>query len=296
MVQQVSGRQIVCVVVAFSLGIIVGSVAPTNPVAPTMAPKDRSRGQFQKTPGKNTKPLYAQLQILNLNEKGYIPIPASFDLVIEIGANSRNTMDQEWLPTNKDHFLLTFEPLLDKYATLLSRNSQPDWRSALGFHHARGIVLPFAISPGKEEYQTFNLAGMVDGCASLLKSAKARFHPECASIRAEDIEKRRVPSVSLEKVLREWIDPNVKVAFVKIDAQGFDLQVFLSAGKQMKRIKSVHLEMTKDTCPRMYEGAPSCSEAVAEMTKQGYTADKACATAPFKEAGGCEDNFIFTRG
>lgn len=75
-------------------------------------------------------------------------VPEGAHLVLEIGANTRNTLDRELLPQRPDAFLITFEPLLDKYAALLARNSRPDTRATLGAHHPRGLVLPFAVSVG----------------------------------------------------------------------------------------------------------------------------------------------------
>lgn len=46
-------------------------------------------------------------------------VPADAQLVMEIGANTRNTLDRELLPLAPSAFLLSFEPLLDKYAALI---------------------------------------------------------------------------------------------------------------------------------------------------------------------------------
>ena len=124
---------------------------------------------------------------------------------MEIGANTRDTLDRELLPLAPSAFLLSFEPLLDKYAALIvraqrcnlrplrepspalrqprvhrqecvmsgvvpwqARNSRPDTRTRLGFHHPRGMVLPFAVSGEANSVREFKISGRTDGCASLL--------------------------------------------------------------------------------------------------------------------------------
>ena len=90
-----------------------------------------------------------QVHLAQLRPDGSLAgVPEGAHLVLEIGANTRNTLDRELLPQRPDAFLITFEPLLDKYAALLARNSRPDTRATLGAHHPRGLVLPFAVSVG----------------------------------------------------------------------------------------------------------------------------------------------------
>ena len=43
-------------------------------------------------------------------------VPEGAHIMLEIGANTRNTLDRELLPQRPDAFLITFEPLLDKCA------------------------------------------------------------------------------------------------------------------------------------------------------------------------------------
>ena len=69
--------------------------------------------------------LMASLNIAHLSPDGGLPLPAQAKLILEIGANSRNTVDKDFLPAHPEAFVLTFEPILDKWATLLSRNSKP---------------------------------------------------------------------------------------------------------------------------------------------------------------------------
>ena len=78
------------------------------------------------------------------------------------------------LQHNQDGFLVSFEPLLDKYAVLLSRGTRRfhpegggDRSVPLAHHHKRGIVLPLAISP-KGGWINFYVS-TVAGCSSMLR-------------------------------------------------------------------------------------------------------------------------------
>ena len=61
--------------------------------------------------------LTAQVHLAQLKPDGSLAgIPEGAQVVLEIGANTRNTLDRELLPQRPDAFLITFEPLLDKCA------------------------------------------------------------------------------------------------------------------------------------------------------------------------------------
>ena len=68
-------------------------------------------------------------------------IPHGADpLVIEIGVSDRNPLDKELLPNlPKSAFLVSCEPLVDKYARGLARSSTMggDNFQPLGMHHQR---------------------------------------------------------------------------------------------------------------------------------------------------------------
>merc|ERR1740130_2163840 len=89
----------------------------------------------------------------------------------------------------------------------------------------------------------------------------------CASV----AEKRTVPCVSLEEVIRDWLGGQ-QIKNIKIDAQGFDLQVVKSAGAMMDRIESVKLEVQCDNVATIYEGQPNCTSTYTEMVRLGFTA------------------------
>lgn len=188
-----------------------------------------------------------------------LPIPADKFVMVEIGSNTQNTLDQTMLPNNPETFVLTFEPLLDKYGTLLSRNSAPDRASQLGFHHERGIALPLAVASG-EPFATRDFhVHAVDGCSSLLHGAPT----SCAEI----VETRRVATVPLSHVLEAWLGGR-RVDYLKIDAQGADLDILESAGDLLKNIHSVSVEVPSDDALRKYQGELGCTDALRELDRR----------------------------
>ena len=94
-------------------------------------------------------------------------------------------------------------PRCGQFAALLARNSRPDTRVALGHHHRRGIVLPFAISGGASRMREFKISGRTDGCASLLDPVSSYYSGDCTNLTGI-LERRAVPSVSLEVPLLSY--------------------------------------------------------------------------------------------
>jgi len=204
---------------------------------------------------------------------GRLPIPQAVDKVfVEVGSSDRNTLDLELLPDHADAFLVSCEPLIDKYARAISRRAPQkqvfDQHEPLGQHHSRGIILPIAIAPSRAASarasatrfdsggttrlkiaplsggaQTLKVSGAA-GCSSLMDVHQGRrrqranhsFGSWCDRI----AEERRVWSEPLEQVLR-WIDRPVD--FVKIDAQGMDLEVVRSGGARLQSVHRISMEV-----------------------------------------------------
>jgi FkbM family methyltransferase len=188
--------------------------------------------------------IYANLHLAQLRN-GVLPIPPSIEkIVVEIGASDRDTLDAQLsTPGWNNTFLVTFEPLIDKYARGLARRAayHGDAFQPLGHHHERGLILPFAVGPSDRPARvvTFNV-GSNAGCSSLLptKPRSSRLG-WCKTVR----ERRDVPLVTLERILR-WIGaPQRSVDFVKIDAQGVDLAAITSAGPLLRHVRSFTLEV-----------------------------------------------------
>ena len=217
---------------------------------------------------------------------GALPIPANATpILLEIGSSDRNTMDVEILPRLPDAFLVTAEPLIEKYSRALGRRRESrrvmDSLEPLGQHHDRGFILPFAVAPvpGNGELRDLNVGGN-SGCASLLTPDRKRhrggksFGSWCDesgesdnSIKDSRSGARSVWTVPLRQML-EWIDRPVE--FLKIDAQGMDLDIVTSGGSMLHLLQRVLLEVISDDCKPVYLNQPRCSEVIARMGSLGF--------------------------
>lgn len=195
---------------------------------------------------------------------GVLPIPANYStLIFEIGASDRNTADLEILPRLPNAFVVTAEPLLDKYARALGRRRPAteiiEILEPLGQHHDRGLILPIAVGPvaaidaseafrhagatsGRGKVSSFTVSA-VSGCSSLAKMApRSQFGAWCRSGRSQ----RQVWTVPLAQML-EWAGGR-QIDFIKIDAQGLDLDIVLSGGPMLSRVMRVAMETISDDC------------------------------------------------
>ena len=222
--------------------------------------------------------VFGTIELLKLNSDGEWPIPpATNELYIEVGANNRDTLDEDVLPYHSEGFLMTFEPLHSSYSELISRFSRAkDRRKPLGWHHSRGIALPFAVAPAPERFAKFSLAD-VDGCSSLLQpNQQATYGRFCL----QTSEVRTVPTITLRRVLA-LLPAGREVHHLKVDAQGADLAVVESAEELVTKIRHVQLEVTIDSngCKPLQQDAPSCVETVRRMRALNFTAYMAGAWA-----------------
>jgi FkbM family methyltransferase len=84
----------------------------------------------------------------------------------------------------------------------------------------------------------------------------------------EIVEEVMVDCITLEELINEL---NIReIDFLKIDTQGTDLEVFLSAGPNLSRIKSAVLEFpfTQDSC--LYENEVDVTEAIRILGNKGF--------------------------
>eukprot|EP00440_Ansanella_granifera_P044884 gb/GFBE01048642.1/.p1 GENE.gb/GFBE01048642.1/~~gb/GFBE01048642.1/.p1 ORF type:complete len:209 (+),score=36.58 gb/GFBE01048642.1/:1-627(+) len=164
--------------------------------------------------------VYAEVQVVAL------PFERNFEHLkeppsrfwIEVGANSYNNV-QDYADFGEGDFLISFEPLLDKYAYLLNRyrTEVEGQRRGLGFQHERGLAFPFAV--GCSGVATLTVTDH-DMCSSLLSMRGEEFPdgfddkyglPSFKQRCATGLETRRVPCVSLEHVIGSWLGGREKL-------------------------------------------------------------------------------------
>lgn len=289
--------------IALCFGVVLGVIASRTVMG--------SRGYNSHVWSSTGSALVAQLELTPLVD-GQIIIPDTIThIIIEVGCNGHHVQWNSPPPvripgidpsnpiSKQQHVLLvSFEPLLDKWAYYLSQGklSLPKWKGDVEYKAmerpvpptwavpGRLLVLPFAInsddSQGRArmgEAATFHVAES-DGCSSLLEIDGAAnignqgLHmPNCVKQNSA----RQVPVVSLETVVRQWLG-NRFISFAKIDAQGVDLQVVQSAGSAVSRFGSFRLEVVGDDCHLPYKDHPRCSDIVAGMSALGFESKSNC--------------------
>ena len=229
---------------------------------------------------------------------GRIPVPnRTKSLLVEIGTNSFDTWDQTLLPRKPHAFLVAFEPLVDKWALLLARHARSRVAGPLGFHHERGIILPFAVAE-REGVLPFHVSPR-DGCSSLREVHVPRHggwkgNGFIRNACAKTVQVRHVPAVTLRTVLGEWL-AGWRVERLKIDAQGADLAVLDAAGEaQLARVGEVSMETLSDTCDALYASQPNCTVTLREMRRLGFVTSHRCDDRrAFTQGSGCEANVVF---
>lgn len=222
---------------------------------------------------------------------------------MEIGANNheleRDELGQllDGEDDSEGGFLLSFEPLLDKYSYLLSFSSgggaENNAAVNLGLQHRRGLALPYAVGHCGESKSDRSSKGIgaavfhvtaLDGCSSL-RPPTADFklqNQEIASTGAGMSwpswvvdrcahlqEERSVPCVSLATVVGNWLGAR-PIARMKVDAQGSDLDVIKSAGEFLHRLLFINLEVHSRLAAPLYHGQASCDEVLLTMRNLGF--------------------------
>ena len=148
--------------------------------------------------------------------------------------------------------IVSFEPVSDTYARLQqAAENDPDWQVynfALGSEEAvQSISIDWksmnSLLPpseyGKERYKRF------------------------AKGRTEEIEIRRLDDV-MQKALEGISDPR---PYLKMDTQGFDMEVFAGAGERISEFVGMQSEVA---ALRLYEGSPAMAESVAAYEEAGF--------------------------
>ena len=168
------------------------------------------------------------LQVAHTDSSGRLAIANDTDhLQIEIGCSNIDTLDHTFAGITPRDFLVSFEPMLDKYAELLAKGNgrfnghHGDRAVPLGHHHRRGIVLPLAISVdgGPKEISIRRRAG----CTSLNALDESVAGAEGSSTWCVPVlETRQVATISTREL--DALLPKLPIRLLKLDAQGLDLR------------------------------------------------------------------------
>ena len=172
------------------------------------------------------------------------------DCVIDVGAN-HGKYALLLREMGYDGEIHSFEPLRDAFAELEKRaGHDPKW---FCYRHALG---------GKRERREIAVTGH-DVFSSFLRpteySAKT-FQRDSRVERVESVEIQRLDE-ALAAALRN------KRAHLKMDTQGFDLEVFAGVGESLERVVSLQSEIS---ARQLYEGMPDYIQALQTYKDAGF--------------------------
>ena len=214
--------------------------------------------------------VFASVQVASLSHSAVEMPPTTTHVILEIGCSDRDTVDDE-LHRDPSGFLISFEPLLDKYAVLLARGTERyhgatrDRAVPLGHHHQRAVILPIAVT---EQGGPVNFSvSAVAGCSSVLEmNAQTDWGTFCK----QRLETRVVPSITLADALA--LAGGVRVQWLKMDAQGVDSRLLRATPVELlrARVAQISLEAVADNCETLYRGQEKCQAVVTYMHSIGY--------------------------
>jgi FkbM family methyltransferase len=176
----------------------------------------------------------------------------AIDCVFDVGANKGQYRDFLRLAVGFNGPIISFEPVHATFESLSARaKSDPSW-----------IVKNYALGDrdGKTEINVMassSLTSFLEPDQSHLKLEKnVILDKETVSIRRLD---------SLENELDSVLGKN---CYLKLDTQGYDLQVCNGAGKFLERVMALQSEMS--VIP-IYQGMPSYIESLQYFNSVGFT-------------------------
>lgn len=172
------------------------------------------------------------------------------DLLLDVGAN----IGQFAIRTRRAGYggrIVSFEPLAGPFAELSAASeSDPEWevrQFALGAQDGEAEI--------NVSRNTFS-SSMLGISERHVKSA-----PESEYVATETI-----PVAELDSIWAELVKPAER-PFLKIDVQGFELEVMRGAKRALAELAGVQVELS---LVPLYEGAPNYKEVIAHLEQAGF--------------------------
>lgn len=180
-------------------------------------------------------------------ENNKIKIASNFKHIkLDIGLSYNAPQTQEWLKNESDLIVFGFEPNPDSVKSIksLSNSKKQDYHNDVlenKYINTSAFIIPIALGTNTSDYVKFYVTGDDQGCSSLFKPI---YHPikECID----------VPVFKLSDFF-ELLPPVNYIEYIKIDAQGSDLNIIKSGGSYIsEKVVFVTLEPADGT---EYSGA-----------------------------------------
>lgn len=176
------------------------------------------------------------------------------NLVLDVGANTGQFAEFLRSEIHYEGRIISFEPISTSFEKLKEASAgDPNWDA----HN-------MAIGSRNAEEQ-MNVAGL-SGFSSFLKSnaySHARFGEPSLGTKTEAVVVRRIDGI-LAEIVRDVDETRI---FLKMDTQGYDLEVFAGVGDKMKHIVALLSEVS--VVP-IYENMPHLTESIALFEQAGF--------------------------
>jgi FkbM family methyltransferase len=174
--------------------------------------------------------------------------------VLDVGANRGQYRDFLRYQVGFEGEIISFEPIPELARRLENESKKdPKWR-----------VFPYALG-SVDSMSTLNVAKS-DALSSFLDSN----HQHVTNLRDKNIVVRKIP-VRIRQL--ESLVPELGLAsvlnqtYLKLDTQGFDLEVVKGAGHWINELAALQSEVP---CLRIYEGAADLHETLRQLCAYGY--------------------------
>lgn len=177
------------------------------------------------------------------------------DCILDVGANKGQFVDYLRQHVEYQGEVISFEPIARNAAILSARAAtDPRWR-----------VCQFAL--GRDDAETTLNVMATDVFSSFLKptiDGTPAFKSMNAVSSVELVQIRRLDDVLVEL----GIVPASRSIFLKLDTQGFDLEVVAGAEKTLNQFKVIQSEVS---CIPIYENMPDMHDAIRAFSHRGYS-------------------------
>lgn len=202
------------------------------------------------------KPLQQRTRVLSAAQYAFarqqLFREADIDVVLDVGANVGQFASDLRLSYRKE--IISFEPTAKQFDQLK--------RSAAGDRRWSAHKLALGSQSGVADINVSNSSVF----SSFLKPneyAAQRFGGQAATQTVERVEVRRLDEV-LPSILADWRTRNI---FLKMDTQGYDLDVFDGASGVLDRVAGLQSEVSVKS---VYEGMTHWTQSIRHYESKGY--------------------------
>jgi FkbM family methyltransferase len=204
-------------------------------------------------------------------ETGHILFPAAVQqVVIDVGARQSDYLARKMELNDGSTGLILFDPMPHSYIPVANMASEYQMRNRTEFPlwldvNYMNSVFPVRAAVSDEEGTAEFNVGDMPACGSLLEFRDGNTPHWCMNSR----QKIKAVTLRLESILR-MIPPRIEDVHVKVDAEGFDLNVLRGAGRALTRARTVIIEcINYKTRQEIPTGTFNCSDALEYMETLG---------------------------